>query len=165
MEILTKDRPHLFHSDAKYLVSSGGLELGIAHIGHAKYLTRSFELAKELGLQHLIVVNGDSFIRMKHSREPILSQQERAEIVSLVFPNSKVVVYDDSSLSIAPILDNNNIRAKAVGGEFDFNRIPKDELEVCIKNNIEILWGLGGYLKLTSTTKIIERVLELCQRN
>lgn len=148
LEVLEKER------QGKKVVFTNGC-FDIIHAGHASYLKK----AKELGDILVVGINSDSSIkRIKGEKRPILSQDMRAYLLDSLKPVDYVVVFDeDTPLNLIKAIKPDVL----VKGE-DWS------LESIV--GADFVLSYGGKVERVpfefniSTSKIIERVLELYSR-
>jgi cytidyltransferase-like protein len=117
------------------------------HCGHLE----SFNLAKQLGDYLVVFVDSDNKA-IKKKGFVIMPENERAEIIRNIKCVDEVIVID-SPISEALEKYKPNIFAK--GGDRTIDNLPQDELDVCKKNNIEIVCGLGN--KIQASSKLIDK--------
>lgn len=114
------------------------------HPGHIAYL----RAASELGLPVLCNVSGDEWVGRKHA--PLLPHLQRCEVIDAI----RYVAYTHPSTApTVDVLAALRPRYYAKGDDWR-DRLPEDELEVCARYEIEIV-----YLDtiLDSSSAILER--------
>jgi rfaE bifunctional protein nucleotidyltransferase chain/domain len=90
-ELLT-ERARL-HAAGKKLVFTNGV-FDILHVGHARYL----EQARALGDALVVAINSDRTVReLKGEGRPLMSEDERAEILAALRAVDYVTIFDDVS--------------------------------------------------------------------
>src|SRR5262245_4445950 len=78
----------------KRLVLANGV-FDLLHVGHVRYL----RAARALGDVLLVALNSDASVRrLKGTGRPIMSEDERAELVAALDPVDAVVVFDDDTV-------------------------------------------------------------------
>ena len=138
-----------FKSAGKKVVFTNGV-FDLMHTGHVRYL----RLAKGYGDVLVVAVNSDDSVRrIKGEKRPIMSQAERAEVVSALEAVDYVTVFDedDPHRVIAELMPDVLVK----GGDWDTDRIIGRDV---------VLMGGGKvfsvpYIEGASTTGIVERIL------
>ena len=135
-------------ADGKCLVFTNGC-FDILHVGHVRYL----QSARGLGDVLLVAINSDRAVRMlKGAGRPVMSEDERAEMLAALSAVSYVTVFDDLSprLLITRLLPDVLVK----GGDYALDEIHgREEVEAA-----------GGcvlalpFIQGASTTDIIERI-------
>lgn len=123
------------------------------HVGHLEY----FQKAKRLGDLHICIVNNNRQAVMKKDYY-FMDEEDRVEIVSALKDVDMAVLSIDTDSTVCKTLewlrkrfpDEYLIFAK--GGDRDKDNIP--EYEVCRKNGIVIMDGLGG--KVRSSSELVK---------
>lgn len=124
----------------------------VFHVGHLRYLKESAKLGDIL----VVGVNSDSSIkRLKGSNRPIVTEDERTELLSSLYFVSYIVLYDDDT----PCNILRTIKPDIItkGGDYNVN-------EVVGKDIVEEYGGkvvLCPLVDNKSTTDIINKVLEV----
>lgn len=133
------------------------------HSGHLQ----SLKAAKELGDKLIVIVNNDEQVKLKGS-VPFMKQEERLEIVRAIkYVDIAVLSVEDDKKTIADSLSliaacqpNQHKLIFAKGGDrSDPSNMPEDELEACDRNNIEIIYGVGGFDKPNSSSDLINKAV------
>jgi cytidyltransferase-like protein len=119
------------------------------HIGHVEYL----ELAKKLGDKLVVIVNNDKQAILKNG-SVFMPQEERMKVVAALKPVDEVVLSIDDDKSVSKTLEMIKPNIFAKGGDRFAQEIP--ESEVCKKNNIKIVDGLG--VKLQASSKLRDKI-------
>lgn len=116
------------------------------HAGHIAYL----RAAAKLGLPVLCNVSSDDWVCRKHA--PLLPQAQRSEVIDAI---RYVDFTHPSTLPTVDVLAAARPRYYAKGADWR-DRLPKDELEVCERYEIEVV-----FLDTVrdSSTAILERYL------
>lgn len=132
----------------KIVFTNGCFDL--LHVGHARYLKE----AKDKGDILVVGVNSDiSVKKLKGNQRPIISQEERAELLSYLEMVDYIVIFDESTAEKLVSVLQPDIYVK--GGDYKLEEIPEARL---VKEN-------GGKVELVSlvegisTTEIISRIL------
>lgn len=119
------------------------------HVGHVEYL----EKAKALGDKLIVVINNDNQIKLKKGHA-FMPQKERARIVKALKPVDEIFISIDEDTTICKSLEAIKPDRFAKGGDRFASEIP--ESEVCKKNNIKIIDGLGE--KIQSSSWLIKKL-------
>lgn len=113
------------------------------HIGHVEYL----QLAKKLGDKLIVIVNNDEQAKLKNG-SVFMPQEERMKIVAALKPVDEVILSIDKDKTVCKTLEMIKPNIFAKGGDRFAQEIP--ESEVCRKNNIQIIDGLGKKVQASS---------------
>jgi D-beta-D-heptose 7-phosphate kinase/D-beta-D-heptose 1-phosphate adenosyltransferase len=101
------------------------------HLGHVE----SFKMAKQLGDYLIVFVDSDNrAIRKKGF--VFMPENERAEIIRNIKWVDEVIIIDTS---IAEALEKHKPNVFFKGGDRTIDTLPKEELDICTKFNIEIV--------------------------
>ena len=123
----------------------------VLHVGHIRYLTK----ASELGDVLLVAINSDRSVKeLKGAGRPVMSQQERAEMLAALRAVDYVTVFDDISPRslIAEILPDILVK----GGDYILDEIHgREEVEAAGGRVLSLPFVEGA-----STSGIIERILK-----
>lgn len=136
--------------DRRRIVFTNGC-FDLLHPGHVAYLRK----ARQLGDVLIVGLNSDRSVReIKGEPRPILSQEERCEILSGLESVNFVTVFDDSTPQrlIQAVLPDVLVK----GGDWEMN-------EVVGREDVEAAGGkvvLIPYEKGQSTSGIIKRILD-----
>ena len=133
---------------------SGGFDP--VHVGHL----RMFQEAKKLGDHLTVILNSDKFLNEKKQYN-FMSFQERKEIILGFDCVDEVIKSIDSDHTVCKTLlslaKKKGINIFANGGDRkNENDLP--EKEICLENNIQMIFGIGGQ-KVQSSSKLIEPFL------
>jgi len=103
------------------------------HIGHLKY----FEEAERFNFPILCNVQSDEYI-LSHKRRPVvLPQEQRIKLIDSLKPISYVYLCKTSTAQVLDILQP----LKYIKGiDWKERGLPPEEVEICKKNNIEIVY-------------------------
>lgn len=146
-EALMNEREHL-HRAGKKLVFTNGV-FDILHVGHVRYLAQ----AKELGDALVVAINSDASVReLKGEGRPLVSQNDRAEVLSALSSVDYVTVFDDNSPRslIAKLLPDVLVK----GGDYALDQIHgREEVEAAGGRVVSLPFVEGS-----STSRIIERM-------
>lgn len=153
----------------KFVITS--LYANPCHIGHLRYINE----AKKLGDYLIAVVNSDLQVKVKGSF-PFMNEKDRMEIISNLKPVNKAVlsidedgtvsktlsvIFDELLITTAPWEDPPQfIFAKGGDRRSDAN-MPEAELEVCRRYNCQIVYGVGGFEKVQSSSELVANAQKL----
>jgi rfaE bifunctional protein nucleotidyltransferase chain/domain len=129
----------------------------LVHIGHVRVIV----YAKSLGDILIVGLNSDSSIRKYKSKlRPIISQAQRAEVLSAMEAVDYVLIF--SAPTATALVETLKPDIFVKGGEYSLNELPE-------ANAVRSYGGRvvpSKYLQGISTTAIIDRILELyCSTN
>lgn len=121
----------------------------LLHVGHVRYL----EAARALGGALLVAINSDRSVRvLKGTGRPVMSEDERAEMLSALVAVDYVIVFDEDSPRglIAELLPDVLVK----GGDYAPNEIHgREEVEAAGGRVLALPFVVGS-----STSSIIERI-------
>ena len=146
-EELFAEREHL-RSARKQLVFTNGV-FDLIHLGHVRYLAR----ARALGDALVVAINSDRSVReLKGDGRPVVSEDERAELIAALRQVSYVTIFDDVSPRslIASVLPDILVK----GGDYGLGEIHgREEVEAAGGKVVSL-----PFIEGVSTTAIIERM-------
>lgn len=121
----------------------------IIHVGHIRYLKD----AKKMGDLLIVAINSDSSARkLKGSGRPVMTENERAEIISALECTDYVTIFDETDASKLLLTLKPDIHAK--GTDYTQETVPE----------VEIVKSYGGMVAITgdkkerSSSEIIEKM-------
>lgn len=121
----------------------------IIHVGHL----RTFIEAKKMGDLLIVGINSDRSVKaLKGETRPIISEQDRAELISALKPIDYVIIFDDNNVS--RLLETIKPDIYVKGGDYTLENLP--EKETIIRYNIEV-----KFIPLVpgiSTTELVNRI-------
>jgi rfaE bifunctional protein nucleotidyltransferase chain/domain len=145
--IRVRDR---FRKEGKMLVFTNGC-FDILHVGHVRYLNQ----ARELGDVLVVAVNSDRSVRaIKGNGRPIVSESERAEVLSALASVDYVFLFDDPTPQ--QVIDAIVPDILVKGADWGIS-------EIVGRETVERAGGVVRNIPLvdgSSTTQIIARVME-----
>lgn len=118
------------------------------HVGHLEYI----QLAKELGDKLVVIVNNDKQAAIKKGNA-FMNEDERVKIIEAIKWVDKVVLSIDEDPTVCKTLEMIKPDIFANGGDRHNYEIP--EAEVCRKNGIKLVEGLGE--KIQSSSSLIKK--------
>jgi len=146
-EALMNEREHLRRAGKELVFTNGVFD--ILHVGHVRYLTQ----ARELGDALVVAINSDASVReLKGEARPLVSQNDRAEVLAALSSVDYVTVFDDISPRslIAKLLPDVLVK----GGDYTLDQIHgREEVEAAGGRVISLPFVDGS-----STSQIIERM-------
>jgi rfaE bifunctional protein nucleotidyltransferase chain/domain len=123
----------------------------ILHVGHLRYL----EDARRLGDVLVVAINSDKSMRLiKDSGRPILSEGERAALVSALRCVDHVVLFDEPDVS--RVLEMLRPAVHTKGTDYTEQTVPERDKVMAYGGEVRI----AGDSKDHSTRDIIERILK-----
>ena len=128
------------------------------HIGHLRH----FELAKALGDKLIVVVSRDDQC-IKKKGYYILPLEQRMAIIGALRCVDQVQMNIDTENISAETLALLKPDIFAKGGEYTKSNLPPEEIEVCKKFNIELVFGIG--LALDSSQRLVKKAMEVSKDN
>lgn len=131
----------------KIVFTNGCFDL--IHVGHTRYLNE----ARNLGDALIIAVNSDDSVRaLKGDKRPLISQEERMEVLAGLYFVDYVLLFNelDPYKTIAALRPN----VLTKGGDWPVEKIIGNELVFADGGNVCNIPFVEG----NSTTKIIERI-------
>jgi rfaE bifunctional protein nucleotidyltransferase chain/domain len=144
---LRRERERL-RGEGKRLVFTNGC-FDILHVGHVRYLAS----ARALGDALLVAINSDRSVReLKGAGRPIMSEQERTEMLAALSAVDYVTVFDAISprALIAEVLPDVLVK----GGDYQLNEIHgREEVEAAGGRVLSLPFVEGA-----STSSIIEKI-------
>jgi cytidyltransferase-like protein len=120
------------------------------HIGHI----RMFKEASKTG-RVIVILNNDNQVKVKQS-VPFMNELERKEILESILYIDEVVLSIDEDGTVCKTLEKVKPDYFANGGDRK-NNIPEEQ--VCINNNIKMLFNIGGD-KEQSSSWLIENAIK-----
>ena len=143
-----KDEIETFKAQGKRIVFTNGC-FDILHPGHTRYLS----YARELGDYLVVAVNSDGSIKtIKGEGRPIMSQDERAELLAALGSVDGVVIFDEENpLEVIRYLMP-NILVK--GGDWEEDEIIGADVVKSAGGEVKRIAFVPGY----STTEFIKKI-------
>lgn len=146
-EQLLKERARLREEGQKLVFTNGCFD--ILHPGHVRYLGE----ARKLGDALVVALNSDRSVRsLKGPGRPILSQEERAEVVAGLRAVDYVTIFDEETPKdlIAALLPDVLVK----GGDWPLDQIAgREEVEAAGGQVVSLDFVAG-----LSTSAILERI-------
>ncbi len=141
------------------IILSGGFDP--VHKGHI----RMFKAAKEFPATVVVGLNSNEWLIRKKGK-PFMDWEERKEILDSMSYIDTVLAFDDKDDSACDLirqvkesyLDCSDVRL-CFGNGGDRTNSNSPEVDYCNKNEIELLWGVGGG-KIQSSSDLIKKTNE-----
>lgn len=135
----------------KVVAVSGGFDP--LHVGHVRY----FKEAKKLGDKLVVILNSDKFLTEKKGYA-FMPFDERKEIIESLECVDEVFDCIDEDQTVCKSLESLKPDIFAKGGDRTLDNIP--EADVCRKNNIEMIFTVGGG-KVQSSSWLVDKKRDL----
>jgi D-beta-D-heptose 7-phosphate kinase/D-beta-D-heptose 1-phosphate adenosyltransferase len=135
--------------------TSGGFDP--LHVGHLRCIQAASMLKGQNGL-FVVIVNGDGFLKRKKGYV-FMPLDERMELVASMRGVDYVVPWDDGSQFVTGAIEiiKPNIFAKG-GDRSTAENVP--EFDTCIKLGCAVVFGIGGHVKVQSSSDLVEKMQE-----
>lgn len=130
------------------IVTTNGV-FDLLHVGHVRYL----QAARELGNMLVVGVNSDACTRrLKGDSRPLVSEDERMEVLAALACVDYVTVFDEPTPNALLAVIRPDIHAK--GGDYDREQMPETPLVRSWGGQVVTLPFVAG----RSTSRLIERM-------
>lgn len=144
---LTKYAEKWREQHLKIVLTNGCYDL--LHVGHL----RTFKEAKTFGDILIVGLNSDQSVRgLKGDTRPILSQEDRAELVAALQPVDFVTIFDERTASCLIELIKPQVYVK--GGDYTLDSLPEKDVIRQFGVEVKFIPLVTG----NSTTGLIERI-------
>ena len=145
-----KDRVEAWRSRGEKITLANGA-FDLLHVGHIRYL----RAAKQLGGKLVVAVNSDESVRaLKGDGRPVMSGQERAEILAALSDVDAVVIFSEPDVRELVREIRPDIHAK--GTDYTPESVPERDTVIEYGGRVEIV----GDPKDHSTSQIIRDRME-----
>lgn len=124
----------------------------LIHSGHIRLLNEAGDRGALL-----VLVNGDGFMLRKHGFCAV-PLAERMAVVDGVRGVAAVVPWDDGTQTVAGALKLIRPAYFCKGGDRTPDNMSAEEVQVCREVGCEIVYGVGGYDKAESSSRIAKMV-------
>lgn len=131
----------------KIVVVAGGFDP--IHIGHIRH----FKEAKKLGDELVVLLASDKDMAAKKGRS-FMPFHERKEVLESIKYVDKVLGRVDKDGTVAKTLEKLKPHIFAKGGDRIPGNMPPNEIDVCAKHGISVVYGVGGEEKVQSSSKL-----------
>ena len=123
----------------------------ILHVGHIRYI----KSAKALGDILVIAINSDKSLEKIKKRKPIISEDERLEILSAIKYIDYLTLFDEERVDKLILLLKPHIHAK--GTDYTMENVPERNTVLSYGGKIAIV----GDLKTHSSSDLIKKIKQL----
>ncbi len=145
--LLQVEIPKWRAANKKIVLTNGCFDL--IHVGHL----RTFLEAKTMGDILIVGINSDrSVSSLKGETRPIISEQDRAELISALKPVDYVIVFDQINVSHLLELIKPDIYVK--GGDYTLDSLPEKETIIGLGIEVKFIPLVDGI----STTELVKRI-------
>ena len=132
------------HEGDQIVLANGNFDL--LHVGHVRYL----QGAKELGGKLIVAINSDESVRaLRGEGRPVMSAEERAEIVAALAAVDAVVIF--SELDVRALIREIRPDIQAKGTDYTVDSVPERDVVAEYGGHVAIV----GDSKDHSTSEII----------
>jgi cytidyltransferase-like protein len=139
----------------RFVAVSGGFDP--IHIGHLNYLREAKKLASSKRCKLMVILDSQSYLTKKGKGHPFYpTYEEREELLKAIRWIDVVVPQVGNSTALS--LEHYRPRVFAKGGDrASVKDLPAEEVEVCQRYGIAIVFGVGGFDKPQSSSWLIEK--------
>ena len=134
-------------------MTSGGFDP--LHIGHARCILETTDMADADGGYVIVIVNGDGFLNRKKGGA-FMPEDERAEIVAGLRGVDAVLIWDDGTQNVIGAIEKLRPTYFTKGGD---RAKPEDipEWEICQEIDCDVLFNVGGG-KIQSSSWLLRKL-------
>jgi len=134
-------------------VTSGGFDP--LHIGHARCILETTDMADTDGGYVIVIVNGDGFLDRKKGGA-FMPEAERAEIIAGLRGVDAVLIWDDGTQNVIGAIEKLKPTYFTKGGD---RAEPEDipEWEICQELDCEVMFNVGGG-KIQSSSWLLRKL-------
>ncbi len=144
---LLSEIPKWHETNQKIVLTNGCFDL--IHVGHL----RTFIEAKKMGDLLIVGINSDQSVRaLKGETRPIISETDRAELISALKPVDHVIIFEESTVSHLLELIKPDVYVK--GGDYTLESLPEKETIVQLGIKVKFIPLVAGI----STTELVSRI-------
>lgn len=137
----------LHDANKKIVLTNGCFDL--LHVGHL----RTFVEAKKLGDLLIVGINSDQSVKsLKGETRPIISQEDRAELVSAMKPVDYVIIFDE--LNVSNLLEKIKPDIYVKGGDYTLDSLPEKGTIIQLGIEVKFIPLVVGI----STTELVKRI-------
>lgn len=145
--LLQTEIPKWRAANKKIVLTNGCFDL--IHVGHL----RTFWEAKTMGDILIVGINSDrSVSSLKGETRPIISEQDRAELISALKPVDYVIIFDQINVTHLLELIKPDIYVK--GGDYTLDNLPEKETILRLDIEVRFIPVVEGI----STTELLKRI-------
>ncbi len=134
-------------------MTSGGFDP--LHIGHARCILETTDMADADGGYVIVIVNGDGFLNRKKGGA-FMPEEERAEIVAGLRGVDAVLIWDDGTQNVIGAIEKLKPTYFTKGGD---RARPEDipEWDICQEVECDVLFNVGGG-KIQSSSWLLRKL-------
>ena len=134
-------------------MTSGGFDP--LHIGHARCILETTDMADADGGYVIVIVNGDGFLNRKKGGA-FMPEEERAEIVAGLRGVDAVLIWDDGTQNVIGAIEKLKPTYFTKGGD---RAKPEDipEWDICKEVGCDVLFNVGGG-KIQSSSWLLRKL-------
>lgn len=134
-------------------MTSGGFDP--LHIGHARCILETTDMADADGGYVIVIVNGDGFLNRKKGGA-FMPEEERAEIVAGLRGVDAVLIWDDGTQNVIGAIEKLKPTYFTKGGD---RAKPEDipEWDICQEVGCDVLFNVGGG-KIQSSSWLLRKL-------
>ena len=134
-------------ANKKVVFTNGCFDL--IHIGHL----RTFNEAKKMGDILIVGLNSDRSVKaLKGETRPLISEQDRAELVLALKPVDYVIIFEETDVS--HLLETIRPDIYVKGGDYTLENLPEKETIIRLNIEVKFIPLIAGI----STTELVNRV-------
>ncbi|NLY76292.1 MAG: adenylyltransferase/cytidyltransferase family protein [Firmicutes bacterium] len=131
----------------KIVLTNGCFDL--IHVGHL----RTFREAKKLGDILIVGINSDQSVQsLKGPTRPIISENERAELVAALKPVDHVIIFEE--LNVSDLLELVRPDYYVKGGDYSLETLPERDAIVRLNIKLKIIPLVQGI----STSELVKKI-------
>ncbi len=143
-----KDACDTVRADGATIVFTNGC-FDILHAGHVRYLTAAAAMGDFL----VIGLNSDASVRrLKGKSRPIVSEEDRAEVLDALRAVDVVTIFDEPTAEELVRLVQPDVYVK--GGDYSLDTLPEAKIVQAAGGRVEFIPLVEG----RSTTNVIEKI-------
>lgn len=143
-----KDACDTVRTDGATIVFTNGC-FDILHAGHVRYLTAAAAMGDFL----VIGLNSDASVRrLKGKSRPIVSEEDRAEVLDALRAVDVVTIFDEPTAEELVRLVQPDVYVK--GGDYSLDTLPEAKIVQAAGGRVEFIPLVEG----RSTTNVIEKI-------
>lgn len=134
-------------SNKKIVLTNGCFDL--LHVGHS----RTFFEAKKLGDLLIVGINSDKSVRtLKGETRPLISEEDRAELVFAIKPVDHVIIFDE--INVSHLLESIKPDIYVKGGDYTLESLPEKETLIRLGIEVKFIPLVAGI----STSELVKRI-------
>lgn len=134
-------------NNKKIVLTNGCFDL--LHVGHS----RTFFEAKKLGDLLIVGINSDKSVRtLKGETRPLISEEDRAELVFAIKPVDHVIIFDE--INVSHLLESIKPDIYVKGGDYTLESLPEKETLIRLGIEVKFIPLVAGI----STSELVKRI-------